>query len=306
VLDKLSSHDPDRTGSDIRISLKGQIIKKDEKRDKKEAIPGQLIHEYDIKQTLGDGPFALFLEDEIISAFPSNFLFYRRMNPEEFIAAYSKTWRVGNGVHTSDVTRWDVGCDAGVLNFDLHVMMRSGFPGWYMAEYAERRLNARSQHGPMGTMQNSGDRYTWALNSLRRAVVASLINHVTVEDTVAINGDDEAIDRYCDSDEFPDSPWEFKNLNGVVGEFSGFTLGGAIPEYSARGIQYRTMILESRDPTAQNKWLNYLGLLKHADHSTVEAMDVASSAYAHMHPDLFREALPEAMRGMFPEVFSCD
>lgn len=299
---KLAAHDPERTGADIVISLKNQVIKKEEKRVKQEAIPGQLIHEYDISQTLADAPFALFLEDEIISAFPDNFLFYRRMNPEAFIAAYQARWRVNNGVHTSDVTRWDVGCDGGVLNFDLHVMRRSGFPGWYVDAYAKRRLESRSQHGPMATMQNSGDRYTWPLNSVRRAVVASLINAVKPEDTVAINGDDEAIDRYCDSTPFPDSPWEFKNLNGERGEFSGFELGGAKPEYSARGILYRTMILESRDPSAQNKWLNYLGLLEHADHSSPEAHDVARSAHAHMSHDLFAASLPKPLRPLFPDV----
>jgi len=303
VMSKLKAHDPSRTASDIIISLKNQIIKKDEKRNKVEAIPGQLIHEYDIMHTLADAPFALFLEDEIISSFPDNFLFYRRMNPDQFIAEYQKRWRVNNGVHTSDVTRWDVGCDGGVLNFDVHVMRRSGFPEDYVQAYIERRLNSRSRHGNMATMQNSGDRYTWPLNSVRRAVVASLINHVTPADTVAINGDDEAIDRYCDSDYFPDSPWEFKNLNGPRGEFSGFELGGAIPEYSARGIHYRTMILESRDPSAQNKWLNYLGLLQHAKHDTPEAMDVARSASVHMAPELFKTSLPVALRGMFPTFF---
>jgi len=303
VIAKLRAHDPSRTASDIIISLKNQIIKKDEKRNKVEAIPGQLIHEYDITHTLADAPFALFLEDEIIPAFPDNFLFYRRMNPEQFIVEYQKRWRVNNGVHTSDVTRWDVGCDAGVLNFDIHVMRKSGFPEDYVRAYIERRLGSSSRHGTMATMQNSGDRYTWPLNSVRRAVVASLINHVTPKDTVAINGDDEAIDRYCESDLFPDSQWEFKNQNGPRGEFSGFELGGPIPEYSARGIQYRSIILESRDPSAQNKWLNYLGLLQHANHDTPEAMDVARSASRYMSPDLFRESLPVALRGMFPSFF---
>lgn len=299
VYAKLDAHDPDRTGSDIKISLKNQVIKKDEKRHKKEAIPGQLIHEYDIGQTLSDAPYALFLENELFDAFPSNFLFYRRMNPQQFIDAYKKQWRVGNGVHTSDVTRWDVGCDAGVLNFDVHVMHRCSFPVEYIKDYIVRRLSSRSQHGPMATMQNSGDRYTWSLNSIRRAVVASIINEVTPEDTVAINGDDEAIDRFCDSKHFPDSPWIFKNLNGDVGDFSGFELGGVEPKYSAEGINYRSLILESRDPSAQDKWQNYLGLLAWADLDDPMAMDVAIKARKYMKPDLFWQALPKPLHSFF-------
>lgn len=296
---KLDAHDPDRTGSDIVISLKNQVIRKAEKRSIREAVPGQLIHEYDLSQTLADAPYALFLENEVLDAFPDNFLFYRRMSPEKFISAYQRRWRVGNGVHTSDVTRWDVGCDAGVLNFDVHVMHRSGFPSDYIVSYIERRLNSRSQHGPMGTMQNSGDRYTWILNSIRRAIVASIVNSLTPADTTAINGDDEATDRYCESKHFSDSPWAFKNANGPVGEFSGFELGGKIPTYSAEGIHYRTLILESRDPSNQEKWSNYMGLLGLTDLDSPLAMDVARSAFQFMKPDLFWQFLPTPLRQHF-------
>lgn len=302
VLQKLQSHNSDRSGSDIKITLKNQVIKKEEKRNKVEAIAGQLIHEYDISQTLEDAPYALFMEDEIISSFPDNFLFYRRMSPSEFIEAYKKRWRVDNGVHSSDVTRWDTGCDAAMLNFDVHVMRRSCFPAEYVEDYIHRRLTSRSQHGVMATMQNSGDRYTWPLNSIRRAVVASLVCHVTSDDTVAINGDDEAIDRCLDAETFPNSPWEFKDQNGYRGEFSGFELGGETPVYSARGIHYRCMILVSRDPSAQDKWVNYLDLLQHCNLDEPEAIDVARAAHAYMHPELFAVALPPPLQPLFPEV----
>jgi len=302
VMSKLSAHDPDRTGSDIRITLKNQVIKKAEKRDKVKAIPGQLIHEYDILTTLNDAAFALFLENEIIPAFPSHFLFYRRMSPTEFIASYKTRWRFDNGAHSSDVTRWDVGCDSGMLNFDIHVMHRSAFPRPYIEEYLTRRLTSRSQHGMMASMQNSGDRYTWPLNSLRRCVVTSIVCQVTPEDTVVINGDDAAMDRVCVSLPFPDSPWEFKNDNGHRVEFSGFELGGPEPTYSASGLQYRTMILMSRDPSAQDKWVNYLDLLQHAPPDDPAAIDVARCAHQHMRPELFSEFLPAAYRPLFPHV----
>jgi len=151
----------------------------------------------------------------------------------------------------------------------------------------------------MATMQNSGDRYTWAINSIRRAVVATLINGVTSCDTMAINGDDEAIDRYCDSLPFPDSPWVFKNNNGPTGEFSGFELGGKVPTYSAEGIHYRTLILESRDPHNQSKWLNYMELLSWANMDSPLALDVARSAKSYMKPDLFRQCLPAALHSYF-------
>lgn len=302
VISKLNAHDPDRSGSDIKITLKNQVIKKAEKRHKLKAIPGQLIHEYDISQTLGDAPYALFLENEIIPAFPKNFLFYRRLSPEAFISEYKSRWRVGNGAYSSDVTRWDVGCDAGLLNFDVHVMHRSQFPKDYIQDYITRRLSSRSQHGVMATMQNSGDRYTWPLNTVRRAVVTSLVCAIQPQDTLAINGDDAAVDRFCQTTHFPDSPWEFKDDNGSTVEFSGFSLGDVEPTYSAEGILYRTFILMSRDPSAQDKWVNYLDLLQHADKDSPEAVEVARCAHQHMRPDLFSQYLPAHFRALFPSL----
>jgi hypothetical protein len=302
VMQKLAQHDPDRTPSSIKISLKNQVIKKAEKMGKKEALPGQLIHEYDISQTLYDSSFALWLEDHLPDAFPSRFLFYRRMDPDKFIHEYSKRWRVDNGAYGSDVTRWDVGCDAAMVNFDVHVMRALCFPAWYIDAYIERRVSSFSQHGPMKTMQNSGDRYTWILNSIRRAVVTSIVCELTPDDTAAINGDDAAVDRYCYAKAFPNSPWAFKDENARRIEFSGFLLGGTTPTYSAHGLWYRTAILKSRDPSAQEKWESYLGLLKYTNLDSPYAMSVARDAKHHMPEDSFWHFLPQPLHSYFSSL----
>jgi len=302
VLQKLHEHDPDRSPSSIKISLKNQVIKKAEKMYKKEALPGQLIHEYDIIQTLLDSSYALWLENHLPGAFPDNFLFYRRMDPDQFIAAYSKRWRVDNGAYGSDVTRWDVGCDAAMVNFDVHVMRSLHFPKWYVDAYIERRLSSFSQHGPMRTMQNSGDRYTWILNSIRRAVVTSLVCSIQPEDTTAINGDDAAVDRYCTALPFLNSPWAFKDENARRVEFSGFLLGGTTPTYSAHGLWYRTAILKSRDPSAQEKWESYLGLLRHANLDSPYALAVARDAQHFMSYDSFWHHLPQPLHSYFDNL----
>jgi len=299
VLEKLRQHDPDRSPSNIKISLKNQVIKKAEKMYKKEALPGQLIHEYDIIQTLLDSSYALWLENHLPDAFPENFLFYRRMDPDQFITAYSKRWRVDNGAYGSDVTRWDVGCDAAMVNFDVHVMRSLHFPKWYVDAYIERRLSSFSQHGPMRTMQNSGDRYTWILNSIRRAVVTSLVCSIQPEDTTAINGDDAAVDRYCTALPLLRSPWAFKDENARRVEFSGFLLGGTTPTYSAHGLWYRTAILKSRDPSAQEKWESYLGLLRHANLDSPYALAVARDAQRFMSYDSFWHHLPKPLHSYF-------
>jgi hypothetical protein len=302
VCKKLDSIDPDRTGADIRISLKNQVIKKAEKKDKVHAIPGQLIHEFDMVQTIHDGALALFLMEEILGAFPKNFSFYKRLSPDDFVEDYQRGWRVDNGASSSDVTRWDVGRDAGVLNLDRHAFERSKVSQTLIEEYVDRRLRPRSQHGPYKTMQPSGDKFTWPINSFTRAVTTSKVCNIQPEDHVKINGDDAAIDRFVDIVPLPDSPWEFKNTNGHRVEFSGFTLGGPKPEYNAEGIQYRAWILESRDPSAQDKWVNYLDLMRHADPDDSCAIDVAFKARSYMKPHLFETFLPEKFRPYFPDV----
>lgn len=76
-------------------------------------------------------------------------------------------------------------------------------------------------------------------------------------------------------------------------EFSGFQLGGDHPRYDAEGILYRTQILVSRDPSAQDKWVNYLDLLGSADTSSSQAMSVVTMAKQYMRPELFAKYLPK-------------
>jgi len=152
----------------------------------------------------------------------------------------------------------------------------------------------------MATMQNSGDRFTWVINCVIRAPVTSLTCSMLPEDTAVINGDDGGVDRESDIVPIPDSPWEFKNVNGREVEFSGFMLGGPEPYYSSEGLHYRAMILMSRDPSAQDKWINYLDLLSNAPPDDPLSLDVARSAHQHMRPELFAQYLPPSYRPHFP------
>jgi hypothetical protein len=88
-------------------------------------------------------------------------------------------------------------------------------------------------------------------------------------------------------------------------EFSGFTVGGSTPKYSARGIQYRTMVFMSRDPSAQDKWVNYFDLLSYCDLDTPEALDVARCGYQHMNSENFSRYLPPPLQPHFPDVDFC-
>jgi hypothetical protein len=151
----------------------------------------------------------------------------------------------------------------------------------------------------MASMQRSGDRYTWVINSICKALLTSWACDLTPEDTAFVNGDDSAVDRPCTVKQLPHSEWVLKASNGPVGEFSGFLLGGEQPYYSPKGLQYRVDILESRDPSARDKWLAYMDLLTHSDPHSSISVDIASRAMPHLPPDLFRQKLPLPMHAQF-------
>jgi hypothetical protein len=292
VARKLAAHDPSRTGSDIKISMKGQTIKKAEKK-LASAVPPQLIHEYDISQTIGDAPYFLFLEREIIPALPSHIQFFTRESMETFITRAPGFIHKGRGTYSSDATRWDVGCDAAMLNFDLHVFRSSGYPKDWVADYCERRLTSRSQHGVMATMQNSGDRGTWPMNTLRRAVVSTLVLHITPDDTLVVNGDDAWVDRTASADPFPDSPWVFKDLNAPTTEFSGFDLSeNGTATYSPVGLLYRCWVQEQFGVTDPNRWIGYADLLSLVTSDQPEVLEIARILSRYLPSHILTNRLP--------------
>jgi len=292
VMEKIRKHDPDRTGRDIVISMKGQVIKKSEKK-LKDAVPPQLIHEYDIACTLSDAPYFLFLERYIIPNFPPHIEFFSRESMSDFIKRAPDFIHKNRGTYASDATRWDVGCDAPMLNFDVHVFRKSNIDESWVSGYIARRLNSRSQHGVMKTMQNSGDRGTWPMNTVRRAVVSSLILHVTSDDTLVVNGDDAWLDRYATADFFPDSPWFFKDENAPTTEFSGLMLSqtGKV-SYSPTGLQYRCWLLEERGVVDPNRWMGYADLLSLIDTESPAVTDIIDILSRHISPAQLLPRIP--------------
>jgi hypothetical protein len=288
---KLDSVDPVRLASQITISLKAQVIKKAEKRVKKEAVPGQLIHEFDLVATLSDGAYARYLEMYVLPAFPASCNFYYRMNPEKFVQQYKDNWVTGRGSYSSDVTRWDVGCDATVLHFDAHVMRRAGFPEEYVLGYIERRLTTTTQFGDIATIQNSGDRFTWVLNTLRRAVVTFYVTSPDGDTHFFFNGDDATADKPLMSRQLENSPWLFKDETGSIVEFSGYEMGHDDPRYSGLGLYYRCAILRSRNTTQADRWEAYLVLSELVSVDDEYLMPILTMCADHLSTSRFSQLL---------------
>jgi hypothetical protein len=264
VLRKLAQHDPDRTGRSVLLSVKEQTIKKLPDVDCN-AKAAQMIHMYDIATTLGERAMWRFVEDKIMHNFGPNVTVFNRESPAEFAARVGPRLKGAPTLTGADATSWDAGCDAGMLNFDCHVLARAGLPEPMIRDYRERRLSTFSQLGTMATMQNSGDGGTYCMNSIRDVVVTTIRLRVQphflafvstptgkqhlrrpgvapygpldvaregTAPLLMVNGDDVLLAGDATTsptsfkvDRFPDSVWEFKDEQGPKLEFSGMYLG---------------------------------------------------------------------------------
>lgn len=264
VMQKLARHDPDRTGCDVQLSMKGQVIKKVEALGAP-AKAAQAIHMYDIRITLEERAVWRFIEDLVMHNFGENVVIYNRESQTSFAARVGPRLRRCKTLTGSDATGWDAGCDAAVLNFDVHVLRRAGVPDHFVQQYVHRRTHTRSQYGYMATMQNSGDGGTYVMNSIRDAVMTTIRmrvqplfeafcatqvgqQHLTKSGVapygpmdvarradppplLLINGDDVTLGADASThpdklvvDRFPDSRWVFKDERHHTIQFSGMEL----------------------------------------------------------------------------------
>lgn len=266
VLAKIASQTVDQTACDIRLFLKQQVIKKLEKVDC-DAVPGQLIHEFPLFTTLADSAFVLFLEEELLDRAPDNVVLLRRLTPSQLVEAYESKWHHGRGTSSNDYSAWDSGCDGNILALDVHIFKRLGFPQWYVDSYVHRKTHARSFVGSMRTMQNSGDRMTWPLNTLRNLVVTLLNLGYRSDFSYWFNGDD----FICDGPTRPTGnlrtqlSFVGKPLSGPLGVFSGWLFGLSSLQVDAEAILYRCTIALSRNRLDEDYWRSVADQLSFLD-----------------------------------------
>jgi hypothetical protein len=333
IASKLAGHDPDRTGADVSISVKKQKIKKLENLGG-DAKAAQLIHQYDIAVTLEERAMWRFLEDMVMRAFGDNVMVFNRESPAAFAARVRPRLAKCAILTGSDATGWDAGCDAGMLNFDLHVMKRAGIPEVMRERYMARRLQTRSQYGVMQTMQNSGDGGTYCMNTIRDTVVTTIrmrvqphfrefcqtpvgVRHLAQpgvaaygpmdvareadpDPTLLVNGDDVLLGADASTqkgkmviDKFPDSPWQFKDEQGRVLEFSGMQMrcDGSVG-YSPRGLWYRCAIRAEDDTTDPIQWRAYADLYSGIDTAEAHTTEVAKYLLAHLPEQTVMDLTP--------------
>jgi hypothetical protein len=173
------------------LFLKGQYVKKEPSRFAP-AKAGQTVSEFNLVRQFRDAPFAIYMERLALRfAFPTTYL-HCRASPSQMDDWYTSHWRPGP-MTANDYTAWDSGCDRVFLEFDVWLMGLSGIPVEYIAKYRAERLTTHSYLGPHMVRQESGDRWTWLLNTLRDAAITGASLRCPRATPAAFSGDDSVV-----------------------------------------------------------------------------------------------------------------
>jgi hypothetical protein len=223
------------------LFLKSQYVKKEGSRYAP-AKAGQTISEFNLVRQFRDAPYALYLERMALRyARPSTYL-HCRASPTDMDRWYVRHWSPGL-MTANDYTAWDSGCDHVFLAFDCWVMALSGIPEPYIAKYREEKLTAASYLGPHQVRQESGDRWTWLLNSLRNAALTGASLQCPPGTPAAFSGDDSVVlGSWPRGRAFNPSSWlmQPKLEVGHSLEFCGYTFGARHVALSATVVLHRS------------------------------------------------------------------
>jgi hypothetical protein len=240
---RLASWASKRTGNAVRQSIakqnldapynfaslfpKGQYIKKKAKW-RSHAFPSQIVSDFNLGKIFRDSTYATYLEGLMVAcAFDSTYLHYRA-SPDEMSTWYKRHWRPGI-MTANDYTAWDAGVDHVFLEFDLWLMKLCGFPQEYLDKIKFDRLNTRSYLGPHMPRQESGDRWTWILNTARNAALTGASLDCPKRTPLAVSGDDSVtLGAWRVTTGFRASDWlmQPKREEATFTEFCGMRFGG--------------------------------------------------------------------------------
>jgi hypothetical protein len=170
---------------------KGQFVKKRSKW-RGHAFACQIVSDFNLGKIFRDATYATYLEAMAVScAYDSTYLHFRQ-SPSDTSDWYRRNWKAGL-MTANDYTAWDGGIDHVFLEFDIWLLEMCGFPVDYIEKFRFDRLNTRSHLGWHMPKQESGDRYTFILNTLRNAALTGASLDCPARTPIAVAGDDSVV-----------------------------------------------------------------------------------------------------------------
>ncbi|ANR02706.1 polyprotein [Rhizoctonia solani flexivirus 1] len=223
----VASSEPDWNGDYTKLFLKAQTVKKIGKLYGP-AAPGQIVTTFPLSRTLRDAAFATYVEHVLADHKPAHMYLHAKRTPADAAEWYEEHWTPGMGVTATDYTAWDTGCDEGFLSFDSWLMDRVGLPQWYIQEYQRGKVSTYCYAGQIPTMQFSGDRWTWLLNTYRNIAITAVRYRARPGTACAFSGDDMILCGQLSPDpNFDASEWKLtaKVTSGATDVFCGMRFG---------------------------------------------------------------------------------
>lgn len=237
----LSKNNLDRPLNEASLFLKGQYVKKEEKRFSP-ACAGQIVSEFSLTKQFRDAPFALYVEDMLFRyAYPSTYM-HARASPAQMDSWYRRHWVANSPMTANDYTAWDGGCDRVFTAFDCWIFSLSGLPVEYVNLYRFEKTNTYSYLGPHISRQESGDRWTWILNTARNAAITGASLCCPKACPAAFSGDDGVVlGCWAGQREFHARQWLMtpKREYSSSVTFCGFLFGGQRLALSSTVILHR-------------------------------------------------------------------
>jgi hypothetical protein len=253
----IDKQDLDMSFTFTKLFPKGQYIKKKAKW-RCNAFASQTISDFHLGRIFRDSPRALYLEKMSLKhAFPSTYL-HCRASPDDLSKWYRTFWQPG--VMTgNDYTAWDSGIDHVFLEFDLWLMELCHFPTEYIERFKFERLNTHSFLGNHMPRQESGDRWTWILNTLRNAALTGASLDCPTRTPVCVSGDDSVtLGAWRKTTGFNPSEWLMvpKREEGRVMEFCGLIFGGKDVSFDPAVVHWRSRFGLQQGRSDPDYWLS--------------------------------------------------
>jgi hypothetical protein len=121
-------------------------------------------------------------------------------------------------------------------------MSLSGLPTDYINLYRYEKINTYSYLGPHMARQESGDRWTWVLNTARNAAISGAGSSCPRSTPIAISGDDSIMrGKFVKPREFNTDDWLMKPKLEYAerGLFCGYEFGGSDVSLSPSVVLHR-------------------------------------------------------------------
>jgi len=225
----------------VRLFPKGQFIKKKPKW-RSNAFPSQTVSDFHLGRIFRDAPYATYMETLALRFARKTTYLHCRASPADLSKWYKAHWprapMTGN-----DYTAWDSGVDHVFLEFDLWLMNLCHFPSEFIEQHRELRLTTRSHLGNHLPRQESGDRWTWLLNTLRNAALTGASLACPDGTPIAVSGDDSVTSGVWPTpSNFHANQWSMKPKRETADkmEFCGLMFGGPDITFDPVVIMWRS------------------------------------------------------------------